>query len=131
MTPRQWLRALVVWTSIVPLAIVNGTLREWLLSPVFGTLALPLSGCLLAALILLVAWLGAPWLALRRDRDAWRVGGAWAGLTVSFELLLGRFLLERTWTELAGAYDPRDGNLWLLVVAMTFLAPCLARRLRG
>ena len=49
-------KSLLVWLCFIPLAIVNGGARDFLLTSVAGQWALPLSGVTLSLLILLTTW---------------------------------------------------------------------------
>jgi len=124
-------RALIVWVVILFLAVANGMLREAVLLPHLGTpAALLLSGSLLAALIIAVAYLSLPWLQIRRPGQLWAVGLGWLALTLVFEFAFG-FWQGKSWSELLEAYSFEDGNIWPVVLAVTALAPCIAARLRG
>ncbi|WP_417531315.1 hypothetical protein [Marinobacter lipolyticus] len=60
-------KALIIWLSILALAIANGLFREAILLPAFGApSAFVLSGLLLSALIIGVAWVSLPLLTRRR-----------------------------------------------------------------
>ncbi|MDX1593773.1 MAG: hypothetical protein R3298_05950, partial [Gammaproteobacteria bacterium] len=59
------------------------------------------------------------------------VGTLWLGLTLTFELLFGRYVLGRSWSEILAVFDVSAGNLMVLVLLATALAPCLAMHLRG
>ena len=62
---------------------------------------------------------------------AWLVGALWLSLTVAFELLFGHYVLGQSWERLRAAYDPANGNLWLLVLFTTLCGPFLAGKTRG
>lgn len=126
------LKACAVWLLILVCAVVNGGLREGWLVPQLGSVAafitsgLILSICILAAALLLVTWVGA------LSAGAYvLVGLLWLGLTLAFEFGFGRFVQHKTWPQLLGAYTFEGGNLWPLVLVVTFFAPLLAARLRG
>ncbi|WP_417513006.1 hypothetical protein [Marinobacter sp.] len=124
-------KALVIWLAIVVLAIANGSLREFLLVPVLGTqAALMLSGLLLSVLIVGVVYLLLPWLHPSQPLQVWGIGLAWLALTLIFEFSFG-LLQGKSWAELLGSYTFEDGNLWLVVLATTVLAPYIAAKLRG
>ena len=118
-------RALGVWALLVVLAIINGTVREKLFVPALGhAVALPLSGVTLSAFILLITYLLLPFLKASSAFDYWLIGGFWLALTLLFEFVFGHFIAKKPWSEILTAYDIRTGNLWLLVLAVTFLSSC-------
>jgi hypothetical protein len=126
------LKALAVWVLFVVLAILNGTLREKLLVPLLGKqLAQPLSGILLSGVIFVVTILVFPLLGLTDSSQCFLVGGLWLLLTVAFEFLFGHFVAGESWTKLLEAYNIFSGNLWILVLITTALAPYLAGKIRG
>jgi len=120
------MRALAVWGGILVLAFANGALREGLLLPLVGKrAAFAASGLLLAVVVLVVAYLAAPWMGIRTGAQAAVVGAGWLLMTVAFECGLGLAQGKR-WTELQAAYRFRDGNLWSLVLLATACAPAIA-----
>ncbi|MDR5892803.1 hypothetical protein QC820_08220 [Halomonas mongoliensis] len=124
-------KSLMIWCGILVLAMANGVLREAVLVPLLGApAALVLSGVLLSTLIIGVAYLSLPWLQIRRTGQLWLVGAGWLALTLVFEFSFGLWQ-GKSWPELLDAYTFEGGNLWLVVLAVTALAPRLAARLRG
>jgi len=127
-----FLKSTIVWTSFIPIAILNGLLRERCLSPLLGKrLALPLSGISAAALFFLLSWFTIPWLGPLKPYRYRQIGLAWLGATVLFEFLFGRLAAGKPWGELLQAYDISTGNLWPLVLLVIAVSPLLAARLRG
>ena len=124
------IKSLPTWLMIIPLAVLNGALRDFALRSLLGWYALPVSGVLLCGMILLLAWLRVPRFGNCGLRQLVLVGVVWAVLAVIFECLLG-VALNRPWVDLAAAYDLRSGNLWLLVVVCAGFAPWLAAKMRG
>ena len=132
MSRRFLLRGLAVWPALPVLAVLNGLLREYVLAPLLGPAALPLSGALLATLVLAAS---AAFLALTRlprtSRDLWLLGGLWAGLAVVFEVVLFGVIpgpdpgTGAPLAELIAAFDPSGGNLFALVIAATAAGPRL------
>ncbi len=123
-------RALVTWLGLVALAIGNGTLREFLVTPRWGAAAGHVSSSLLLSLLILgVAWLAIPWIAPTGARGALGVGLVWLGCTVAFEFGFGRWR-GKSWQVLLADYDLARGRIWLLVLVATVLAPWLAWRMR-
>ena len=124
------IKSLPTWLMIIPLAVLNGALRDFALRSLLGWYALPVSGVLLCGMILLLAWLRVPRFVRGGSRQLVLAGVVWAVLAVIFECLLG-IALNRQWVDLAAAYDVSSGNLWLLVVVCVGCAPWLAARMRG
>ena len=121
----------IVWLAIVILAVGNGVLREFALEPALGgSVALPLSGLLLSALIVGVAYVSLPWLKTTQPLPVWWVGLIWLLLTLVFEFSVGLWQ-GKPWPELVAAYTFKGWNLWPVVLGVTVCAPYLAARLRG
>jgi len=126
------MRAVIAWFALIVLAIANGTLREFLLTPRLGSkLGHVASTLVLCALIFLVAWLLMPWIGARQSAEAWRVGALWLGLTVGFEFLVGHYVFRNSWEKLLSDYNLPQGRIWILVPIATLIAPRLALVARG
>ncbi|HIQ85133.1 MAG TPA: hypothetical protein IAC86_05005 [Candidatus Cryptobacteroides excrementigallinarum] len=124
------LKSLLVWVCFIPVAILNGGLREHVLARALGEKwALPLSGIILSACIFLITWLLLPrTVKALSSKDSLRIGICWVFLTIAFEFVSG-LAGGSTITELLSAYNPLTGNLWLLVLATTLLSPVMAGRI--
>lgn len=123
------LRALGVWLLLLVIAIVNGAVRETMLAPRLGPkTAHTVSTVSLSALILVAAWLTAPFVRYESVSAAWTVGALWVALTLAFEFLAGRYVFGKTWEVLFADYDVMQGRIWPLVLVVTLLAPVLAAR---
>jgi hypothetical protein len=126
------LKAFALWLVILALAIANGVLREKVLIPTLGsTMGLVSSGGLLSAGILLVAWAGAPWYGPLASGQWMLVGAFWLVLTLTFEFGLGRLVQHKTWGEMLAAYTFKGGNIWPVVLLVTFAAPWLVAKIKG
>ena len=126
------LKSAGIWLLILACAIVNGAFRETTLIPLLGTAAaFVASGILLSACIVGVSLWLVPRLGQLKSLQAAGLGSFWLGLTLAFEFGFGRFVMHRSWSELFEAYTFKNGNLWPLVLLVTFAAPILAVRLRG
>jgi hypothetical protein len=124
-------RGLAVWALFIPLAILNGILRESVLIRLLGKpTALLLSGFLLCCLIFLITYLLFPWLKIS-SLQSWSVGITWVILTVLFELGFGHYVIGKSWDLLLQPYDLRTGNLWDVVLLFILVSPRLAAKLRG
>jgi hypothetical protein len=126
------MKAMALWFAILPLAILNGMLREHALIPALGSASgFIASGIILSGCIFLVALAAAPWYGALTTRRWWLVGVLWLLLTLLFEFGFGRVVQHRTWAELFEAYRFRGGNLWPVVLAATLVSPWLAAKARG
>lgn len=126
------LKSFAAWLLILVFAMLNGGFREAVLLPSFGKpAALVLSGALLSACVIIVAVILAKWLKLDGSARSLAVGSLWLLLTLVFEFGFGRLAQGRSWPEMLEAFAFKDGNIWPLVLALTFLAPLVAPRLRG
>lgn len=124
------LRASGLWLVILVCAVANGVLREAVLIPGLGHApGLVLSGVLLSGLVLLIAYLGVPWLRAQ-GRALVVVGLGWLVATLIFEFSLG-LLRGKALNEILAAYTFKDGNLWPVVLLVVAFAPWLAGKLRG
>lgn len=126
------LKSLLVWICFIPVAILNGGLREHVLEGALGEKwALPLSGMLLAFFIWLVTTLLFPRVVKNcSSGDCLLVGVFWTLLTAVFELLSG-LSAGNSLAGLLSAYNPMTGNLWLLVLAATFFSPLIVTASRS
>ena len=111
----QILKSLVVWLCFVPVAILNGGLRQYVLDKVLGIF------------IFLITWALLPRLGEMRKMGAYIIACLWTGLTVLFEFAFG-MMEGKTLGELLPAYNPLTGNLWLLVVLVTAVSPIIVCR---
>jgi hypothetical protein len=125
-------RASAAWIGLLALAIVNGGVREWALTPRLGEAAAHrLSTITLCALITGLTWMAIPWVGPASPRTAWIVGAGWVLLTLAFEFLAGRYVFGRPWAELRADYDVFAGRIWPLVLVTTLVAPRLVGARRG
>ena len=85
------LKSLLVWLCFIPVAILNGGLREYVLTKAIGEeCALPVSGMTLSVCIFLITWLLLPRIIKAfTSKDGWLVGISWALLTIAFEFVAG------------------------------------------
>src|SRR5687767_7055664 len=90
----------VAWLGMLVLAVLNGALREALLTPALGdTLGRQLSTLLLLALFACWFWfLHRRW-PLTNAQQAWTVGVLWLAMTLALETFMGRVLGGRAWSE--------------------------------
>ena len=125
------LKSLPVWLCFIPVAILNGGLREYVLAKAIGAeWALPVSGITLSVCIFLITWLLLPrMIKAFTSKEGWLIGIGWALLTIVFEFAAG-LAGGSTVSELLAAYNPLTGNLWLLVLMITLLSPIIVKHIQ-
>ena len=125
------LKSLPVWLCFIPVAILNGGLREYVLVKAIGAeWALPVSGITLSVCIFLITWLLLPrMIKAFTSKEGWLIGTGWALLTIVFEFAAG-LAGDSTVSELLAAYNPLTGNLWLLVLMITLLSPIIVKHIQ-
>ena len=123
-------KSILIWLSIIPLAILNGGFRDVFLTPLLGeSCAQPVSGIILILLIFIVSFIFIPRIGKGTPKTYWKIGILWVALTIVFETILG-LAIGNTLTELLKAYDITTGNLWLLIVIFTGIAPWIVAKIK-
>jgi hypothetical protein len=126
------LRAFAIWLILVVLAILNGTIRNYLILPLAGEKAAHIiSSVTLSILIIAVAWFSIGWIHPNTVGEAIGLGCFWLVLTVLFEFGAGHYLFKNSWEKLLADYNIFKGRIWVLVLLATLFAPYLAVRIRG
>ena len=126
------IKAIGIWLVFVISAILNGVFREKVLVPAIGTsIALPLSGVILAALVFLVTLMLVPFINSSESTVYFVIGFLWVGLTLSFEFFFGRFVAGKSWPEIMQVLNVKKGDLFIFVLAITAVSPWVAAKLRG
>lgn len=119
------------WIPGIPLAILNGLLRESVYRRFLNELAAhQLSAISFILLFGVYVWLIDRWLRLSSAREALRVGLTWLALTVAFEFLFGHYVMGHPWERLGHDYNLLAGRLWVLVLAWITLSPLVLRAIR-
>ena len=128
---RMIVRAVIVWSGILVLAILNGGLREGVITPTWGSqTGHVLSTLLLCIAIFVVTFLTIRWISPSTTNGAMWLGFLWAALTLAFEFLAGRYLFGATWESLLEQYNVLAGSVWPLVPITMFLSPVAMHRVR-
>ena len=125
---KKYLQAVAIWFLIIPIAILNGGLRENVLIKL-GTAALPLSGIILSLCIFVMSFLFIPKIKDCKKTDYIFIGIIWCCLTNLFDLSM--FVMDGGGIiDLVKQYYFWTGNLWIVVVLSTLSAPILAGIIR-
>ena len=126
---KKYVIAFLIWVMIIPVAILNGGFREYVLMEHLEMLALPLSGIILSVCIFLVAYLFVPKIKGCVKRDYILFGVMWFVLTNLFDL--SSYI--RSGEGFAGflqSYNILTGNTWILVVLSALISPMLVMKIK-
>lgn len=120
---------LIAWLPGIPIAILNGMLRESFYRPLMTELlAHQLSTASFIILFGIYVWFILRWLKLSSSREALRVGLVWLILTISFEFLFGHYVMGHSWVRLFQDYNLFKGRLWMLVLMWIMVSPYIMCR---
>ena len=125
---KKYIMAILIWIMIIPIAILNGGFREYVLVKL-GIMARPLSGIILSICIFAVAYLLVPKIKNCIKRDYIVFGVIWFILTNLFDLVAyikdgGGF------ADLLQSYNILTGNTWLIVVLTALFAPMIVMKIK-
>ncbi len=124
------LKAALAWLPMVPIAILNGIVREQGYGKQVGELAAHQISTLTGAILFgIYIWgLGRFW-SLESEARALGVGLIWLVLTVAFEFGFGRLVAGKSWSRLFQDYNLLAGRVWSLLLLWIAAAPWVFHRL--
>lgn len=127
-----YFRAFAVWMMVITAEIAHGVLRAVLLVPWLGEFRSNQIGVFIgSAIILAIAYASIRWINASRHFEVFVVGAMWLLLTVAFELLFGRLVMDLPWHRLLADYNLFDGGLMPLGLVVLLLSPWMAAVLRS
>ena len=130
--PRIFLRTLAVWLIIVVAEIVHGILRAIVLVPWVGEFRSNQIGVFTgSAIILAIAYLSICWIGASCRFELMLVGTIWLVLTVVFEVLFGRLVMDLSWERLLADYNMLAGGLMPLGLVVLLLSPWMASKMHA
>lgn len=126
------LRGLVVWVMFMLAEVLHGTARILWLEPLIGDVkARQISVFTGLAIILAIVIASIRWIDATRVTQLWEIGLLWLGLTVGFEIMLGRFVMGLSWERIASDYNLLQGGLMPLGLLILTLSPLIAAKVKG
>lgn len=124
-------RSITVWLLIVIGESINGTLREIFLVPALG-MAEAKQVSFLTALVVIsaITLMSIRWIGAATTTHLLLIGAMWAGLMLSFEWALGKFVFGSSFKKFAAEYDPRQGGMMSIGMLFLIFIPLIAYRIR-
>ncbi len=130
-TMRQFsilLRSVEVWLVISVAETLHGIARIALLQPLVGDFtARQIAVFSGSAIIVVVALVFRNWINAARFREQLSVGAVWVVLTITFEIVLGRFVMDLSWERILSDYNIANGGLMPLGLLVMLFAPVISR----
>lgn len=125
-------RAFLVWLLIIATETIHGILRTVLLVPGLGDLPSRQIGVLVGSvLIFVITLLTINWLETKNTWTRLLIGAGWVGFTVTFELVLGVFVMGANGDRIISDYDFRNGGYMLLGLLCMLVSPVIAHAVRN
>lgn len=122
------LHAFEIWLLISVAETLHGVARIVIIQPMVGDFRARQIAVLTGSLIILgIALFFRNWIPLTARSDAARVGAVWVGLTIAFEVVLGRFVMDLSWARIMEDYNILDGGLMVFGLLVMFTSPFVAR----
>lgn len=125
------LKSIAVWLIFILAESINGTIRIFWLIPSLGDFwGHQLAFIVGSILIIAIATLFIPWLQVTRRSQLLYIGCLWMGLTLAFEIALGRLAFGYSWARIFADYNVLQGGLMGFGLILLVLAPLLAAKIR-
>ncbi len=126
------LKYLLLWFPMVIIAIINGSIRQFLYIKFLNELAAHqlsvLSGILFFAIYI---WIITGFWKIESSAQAITVGLMWLGMTIIFEFVFGHYVMGNSWEKLFADYNIFKGRLWVVVLIWTAISPFIFFKLRS
>lgn len=117
-------RGLAVWLLIMLAETIHGVARTILLVPLVGDLKSRQIGVFTGSLLILaITLMFVRWLKASKAAHFLLVGIMWVSLTIGFEMMLGRVVMDLSWERILADYDLSGGGLMPIGLLVMFVAP--------
>jgi hypothetical protein len=125
------LRGFAVWLAVILAEGLHGTARLVLLQPIVGDFRARQTAVLTGVLIIFtISFLLINWIHSTNTFELLAVGLLWVVLTIAFEVLLGRFVMQFSWKRIFSDYDLASGGLMPFGLLFMFFAPLTVFKLK-
>jgi len=126
-----FLRAFIIWLLIICAETIHGILRTIFLAPFTGDFRARQIAVFTGSLIIFtITYFSIGWINAVNKVQLFTIGLFWLILTVSFEIALGRFILNFNWERILSDYDLSKGGLLSIGLVFMIFSPFLAAKLR-
>ncbi|MFZ0453484.1 MAG: hypothetical protein WCE54_11230 [Ignavibacteriaceae bacterium] len=123
-------KALGVWLFLAALAVVNGTIRTFLILPALGEQAAHVTGTIIFLLMqFIVIYFFIRKGSINGMNELISIGLFWLFLTIAFEFIFGHYVMNHPWGKLFADYNILKGRIWSLVLLNNIAAPLICGRL--
>ena len=123
-------RYLLFWLILAVVAVINGTLRQFVYGRHLSELAAhqvsTVTGILLTGI---TVWILNRFWPIGSAREAWIIGACWFLMTIAFEFGFGHYVAGHSWSRLLADYNVLDGRVWSLFLIWIAVLPYLTWRL--
>lgn len=120
---------LITWFVLVIVAIFNGAIRNFLVTPYVGEHAGHIISTITFIVFLaLVVWIYLLKRKVSSDKTLLQIGTVWVIMTILFEFIFGHFIMGHSWDKLFNDYNLLNGRVWIFVLIATFIMPLIIGR---
>lgn len=124
------LHVIGMWLLFVVLAILNGTLRVYVIIPAAGDyVGHVISSIILSAVIFAGTYFFVKKKNLAATNFLLSIGILWLLMTIAFEFVFGHYVMNHPWEKLLADYNFFKGRVWILVLLATLFSPILSGRI--
>jgi hypothetical protein len=123
-------RAAITWLLFIPIAVLNGVVREAVYKSFTGELAAHQISTVIAALAFFIL----AYIRLRNHlqgvngKSLLLIGSMWLIMTVLFEFALGRFVTGASWDKILYDYNILEGRIWVLLLITLLITPFIVKQ---
>lgn len=118
--------AVLVWLLFMPLAILNGTIRQYVYKERVGELrAHQISSIIFIVVVFTLTGIFLSLVDSYTDKELILIGIIWTTLTILFEFVFGHYVMKHSWEKLFADYNFKKGRIWGLVLLSSFAAPVI------
>lgn len=114
----------LAWFPVVIIAFANATIRQVVYARYFDELAAhQLATLTICILVGIYVWVLTGFLKTQSPKQAIAVGLMWLVLTIAFETLLGRYVLDNLWSQVLRDYNLSEGRVWPMFLLWLAVSP--------